>query len=441
MKQNATIFALSSGSGRAGVAVIRVSGPKSVSVFDIFGVTCPSPRLASLRRLKDAQGDILDEALVLWFPGPGTATGEDMAELHVHGSPSILAAVLGQLSRAEDFALAEAGDFTRRAFRHGRLDLLQVEGLADVLEARTEGQRRLAMRQFLGAASTVYESWRGDLVRALSLVEAAIDFSEEDDVAASASAESRLVMGKLVTSFEQALAQAGRASQVRGGLRVVLAGPPNAGKSSLLNWLVGRDAAIVSPVAGTTRDVVESGLELGGLSVVVSDTAGLREGATDPIEREGMRRTREAVSDADVLVWVEAVDDRSDVALPRRPDFVVLNKMDLGTVSHRELSEGQVWPVSVMDGSGLVPFRAALVDLIRERNHLEEDAVVVRERHRVALERALFHLRRALQDDGRGLEFIAEDMRKAAAELAGVTGRVDVEDLLGEIFSSFCIGK
>jgi tRNA modification GTPase len=248
-------------------------------------------------------------------------------------------------------------------------------------------------------------------------------------------------MGKLVTSFEQALAQAGRASQVRGGLRVVLAGPPNAGKSSLLNWLVGRDAAIVSPVAGTTRDVVESGLELGGLSVVVSDTAGLREGATDLIEREGMRRTREAVSDADVLVWVEAVDDRSEVALPRRPDFVVLNKMDLGTVSHRELSEGQVWPVSVMDGSGLVPFRAALVDLIRERNHLGEDAVVVRERHRVALERALSHLRRALQDDGRGLEFIAEDMRKAAAELAGVTGRVDVEDLLGEIFSSFCIGK
>ncbi len=421
--------------------MIRVSGPAAAATFRTFGVSCPVPRLASVRRLKDANGDTLDEALTFWLPGPGTATGEDMAELHVHGSPSIIATALGQLSRMEGFVLAQPGDFTRRAFRNGKLDLLQVEGLADVLEAQNEGQRRLAMRQFLGAASTVYEAWRDELVRALSLVEAAIDFSDEDDVAARAANESRVAMAQLNAAFEQALLQAERAAEVRRGLRVVLAGPPNAGKSSLLNWLVERDAVIVSPIAGTTRDIVESGLEIGGMFVLVSDTAGLREGSLDPIEQEGMRRTRDAVGDADVLVWIEAVDGEPGPALPRPPDFHVVNKVDLVSGRRAGWPGEQVWPVSVRSGEGLKEFRSALENLIRERNQLGENAVVVRERHRMALENALTHLRAAMLEDGRGLEFVAEDMRKAATELAGVTGRVDVEDLLGAIFSSFCIGK
>ena len=441
MNQDTTIFALSSGPGRAGVAVVRVSGPKAGEVFGLFGANPPAARRATLRRLVQEDGSILDEALVLWLPGPGTATGEDMAELHLHGSPAIVSAALKTLGRAGGFALAERGAFTRRAFRNGKLDLLQVEGLADVLEAESETQRRLAMRQFLGDASQRYETWRGDLVRALALIEAAIDFSEEDDVALRAADDARAVMQSLISDFTAALSQADRAAQVRRGVRVVLAGPPNAGKSSLLNWLSGREAAIVSPIAGTTRDVVESSLVMAGLPILISDTAGLHHGTTDVIEQEGIRRTLRAVDDADILVWVESTDASGTEAPPRRPDFRVLNKVDLAPADSRVTGESGVWPVSVKSGAGLPAFREALEDSIRRRNDLGEDAVVVRERHRKAVETALSHLHHAIAQDGRGLEFIAEDMRKAAAALSGVTGRVDVEDLLGEIFSAFCIGK
>ncbi|MBL8791691.1 MAG: tRNA uridine-5-carboxymethylaminomethyl(34) synthesis GTPase MnmE [Rhizobiales bacterium] len=445
MNQDSTIFALSSGSGRAGVAVVRVSGAEAGKVFALFGSTCPAPRKASLRRLFQPDGSVLDEVLALWLPGPGTATGEDMAELHLHGSPAIVSAVLAQLSQAEGFALAERGAFSYRAYRNRKLDLLQVEGLADVLEAETDNQRRLAMRQFLGDASHTYETWRADLVRALALMEAAIDFSEEDDVAVKATAEAQAVVRRLIAAFTDALSKAGRAAQVRRGLRVVLAGPPNAGKSSLLNWLVGRDTAIVSPVAGTTRDVVESSLVIAGTPILISDTAGLHQGTTDVIEQEGMRRTLRAVGEADILVWVEAVDGVSTEEPERKPDFRVLNKTDLAGAGSRPTGAEKVWPVSVRSGEGLDDFRAALEESIRVRNDLGEDAVVVRERHRRAVELALGHLHHARGEDGggdgRGLEFIAEDMRKAAAALAGVTGRVDVEDLLGEIFSAFCIGK
>ncbi|NMD07833.1 MAG: GTP-binding protein, partial [Phyllobacteriaceae bacterium] len=321
------------------------------------------------------------------------------------------------------------------------LDLLQVEGLADVLSSETAGQRRLAMRQFLGEASSIYERWRADLLRALALVEAAIDFSEEDDVAERAVEESRVAVDFLASAFESALQQADRTSAVRRGLRVVLAGAPNVGKSSLLNWLAGRDTAIVSPVAGTTRDVVEAPLVLGGVPIIVSDTAGLRSGSVDEIEREGMRRTRRAVDEADILVWVTSTDSESDLVWPRVPEVVVLNKVDREDGPVRHVKAEVVWPVSVKTGKGLEALQQGLMNLIRDRNQLGEDAVVVRERHRQALQQALVHLHGARVAAERGLEFVAEDMRKAAQVLAGVTGRVDVEDLLGHIFKDFCIGK
>lgn len=420
---------------------MRVSGPDATAVFDLFGVARPTPRLASVRRLKTPDGRVLDEALVLWLPGPGTATGEDMAELHLHGSPAIVGRALELLQASPSFALAERGEFSRRAFHNNRLDLLQVEGLADVMEAESEGQRRLAMRQFLGDASALYETWRSDMVRALSLVEAAIDFSEEDDVAERAGQEAIVVIDRLCEAFGRALDQSEKAAQVRRGLRVVLAGPPNAGKSSLVNWLAGRDAAIVSPLAGTTRDVVEAPVVLAGVPLLISDTAGLRNGTEDDIEREGMRRTLKAVGDADVLVWLEAVDDAGEMAPPRAPALRVRSKIDLvHGVSGHTFGDG-VWPVSVKTGAGLQAFKDALEELIRERNHVGEDAVVVRLRHRLAVASALDSLRCARGAATQGLEFMAEDMRKAVASLSGVTGRIDVEDLLGEIFSSFCIGK
>lgn len=436
-----TIFAVSTGSGRAGVAVVRISGRAAGSVFSLFSVLPPLPRRAAVRRLKSRSGEVIDEALVLWLPGPGSATGEDMAELHLHGAPAVVSAVLEELGAGEGFALAEPGAFTYRAFRNDRLDLLQVEGLADVLLSETGDQRRLAMRQFLGEASSVYESWRAELLRALALVEAAIDFSDQDDVAGRAYGEARAAMDRLSLAFDSALSQSDRASAVRRGLRVVLAGAPNVGKSSLLNWLVGRDTAIVSPVAGTTRDVVEAPLVLAGVPIVVSDTAGLRNETADAVEREGMRRTQCAVAEADIIVWIDAVDSETDLVCPRSPDVVVLNKIDCtASAASRAVAHG-VWPVSVKTGEGLDGLRKGLTNLIRERNHLGEDAVVVRERHRQALVKALGHLNDARRSSEQGLEFVAEDMRKAAQVLAGVTGRVDVEDLLGHIFKDFCIGK
>ena len=441
MISGSTIFALSSGSGRAGIAVVRISGPSAFRAFSVFDVLPPVPRIAVVRKLKGHGGEVLDEALVLWLPGPGTATGEDMAELHLHGAPAVVSAVLEKLGAADGFALAEPGAFTYRAFRNNRLDLLQVEGLADVLSSETAGQRRLAMRQFLGETSSIYERWRADLLRALALVEAAIDFSEEDDVAERAVEESRVAVDFLASAFESALQQADRTSAVRRGLRVVLAGAPNVGKSSLLNWLAGRDTAIVSPVAGTTRDVVEAPLVLGGVPIIVSDTAGLRSGSVDEIEREGMRRTRRAVDEADILVWVTSTDSESDLVWPRVPEVVVLNKVDREDGPVRHVKAEVVWPVSVKTGKGLEALQQGLMKLIRDRNQLGEDAVVVRERHRQALQQALVHLHGARVAAERGLEFVAEDMRKAAQVLAGVTGRVDVEDLLGHIFKDFCIGK
>ena len=442
MNDKSTIYALSSGAGRAGIAVVRVSGPKASEVLIQFSGALPAPRLASLRKLTSAKdGSVIDQALVFWFPGPATATGEDVVEFHLHGSPAIVSKLFSELADIDGVGPAEPGAFTRRAFDNGVLDLVEVEGLADLLSANTDSQRRLAMRQFLGEASSIYEAWRADLISALALIDAAIDFVEEPDVVASAVAQMLPIVRKLLGELEAALSQSLRASAVRDGLRLVIAGAPNVGKSSLLNWLVGRDAAIVSDQAGTTRDVVEAVVEFEGVRLVLADTAGLRTDSNDEIEKIGIARAQAEIRDADVVLWLVAPDVSSEVGPDRTPDLVVVNKADLLAVSSIHIRNESELVVSLKTGSGLLELRERLAQLILARSALNNDAVVVRDRHVVAVKKTIRKLNDILNHPNLPLEVLAEELRDACRIMSSITGRIDVEDLLGRIFSEFCIGK
>ena len=315
MTSTDTIYALSTGIGRAGVAVFRTSGPQARDGVAVLAASVPPPRQASLRRIRDpASGEIIDEGLVLWFPGPGSFTGEDMAEFHLHGSRAVADGMVGVLGRLPGHRLAEPGEFTRRALANGRTDLVAVEGLSDLLMATSAAQRRQALFHMEGDASRVFAGWRGDLVGCLARVEAAIDFAEEDQVGALGLAEVAEALDRLAGSLAGALAAAAAGESLREGFRVVIAGPPNVGKSSLINRLAGREAAIVTDIPGTTRDPIDVALELDGLALVVTDTAGLRPGTADPIERIGMDRTLARSRAADLVIWLQAhdVDERGD---------------------------------------------------------------------------------------------------------------------------------
>src|SRR5712671_2400880 len=306
-----TIFALSSGRPPAAIAVVRVSGPRAGDALTALGGKVPEPRKAVLRRLRHPETKaVLDEALALWIPGPKTETGEDMAELHLHGGRAVIAAVLAELGKLSGFRPAEAGEFTRRAFAVGRLDLTAVEGLADLVSAETEAQRAQAMRQFSGALGTRAETWRQRLIAALALIEARIDFSDEADVPEDLIRPALHAARELLEEIEQTLRDEHRGERLREGLVVAIAGPPNAGKSSLLNRLARREAAIVSPYAGTTRDVIEVHLDLGGYPVTLLDTAGIR-ASDDPVEQEGVRRARARAEAADLVLWVEEAAEAS----------------------------------------------------------------------------------------------------------------------------------
>jgi tRNA modification GTPase len=441
MIEQPTIYAVSSGVGRAGVAVIRVSGSRARGILASLAGALPKPRFASYRKLTSSDGEVIDQALVLWLPGPSTVTGEDVVEFHVHGSPVIISKLFSEFQKFEKVLPAEAGAFTKRAFENGKMDLVEVEGLADLLSSQTETQRRLAMRQFMGEASSVYEKWRAELLGALALVEAAIDFSEEDDVVADAWAAAKPRVENLRSELQDALRWAAQAGAIRDGLKLVIAGPPNAGKSSLMNWLVGREAAIVSPVAGTTRDVVERAMDFDGIALVVSDTAGLRETTDDEIEAIGIQRAHLEVRDADLLVWVTSPDVNSEVGPGRSPDLVVLNKIDLLAADSSRSRNDAEFSVSVKMGLGLDLLRTQLHVLIQQRSSHIGSAVVVRDRHVVAVKETIRLLNDSLEDEKRPLELIAEDLRKATRAISSITGRIDVEDLLGKIFSEFCIGK
>lgn len=430
-----TIFALSSGPGPCGVAVFRVSGPAvRVTIEALTGQAVPPPRQAVLRRLIDpANGEDIDSGLVLFFPGPHSFTGEDVAEFQIHGSLASIRGLSAALARFDGLALAAPGAFTERAFRNGKMDLVAVEGLSDLLAAETLGQARLARLAQVGLRRHA-EEWREAMLTALALTEAGIDFSDEADVAADIDSGAEQVIQRLMAALEDALARYGQAERIRRGFRVALCGPPNAGKSSLLNALAQREVAIVSPIAGTTRDVLEVHLDLGGYPVIVSDTAGLREGG-DAVEKIGIERARRAAEEADLVLWLSAVDDPAPCPLPNA--LVIRSKRDL-------LAEGTPGDdrfVSVMTGDGL----NVLIELLRTRAQegcgRADGIVVAQERQRREVAKAVEALNLALTRNAAVPELRVEDLRVALDALDRLTGRIETDEVLGAIFSRFCIGK
>jgi tRNA modification GTPase len=445
MTVGSTIFAVSTGQGIAAIAVVRLSGPGCEMALGQLGRKDLQPRHFSLVRVKCVDGELIDEAVAIWLPGPATVTGEDMVEFHVHGSAAVVERLLRELASFEGFRPAQAGEFTRRGFLNGRMNLMEIEGLADLLVAESEAQRKLAMRQFTGEAGSRIAAWRERLLSASALLEAAIDFVDESDVADAAVLRATPAIEDLKRELEQSVLAAQASSAVRRGLRIVIAGAPNAGKSSLLNALVGRRAAIVSAIAGTTRDVVEAPISLAGLNVTLADTAGLREMGSDVVEQEGIALSRQQLAEADILIWVDSLSETLALRPDRRPDLVVLNKIDLVSAdsiqTRNESWEGRGISLSLVDGQGLAAFQSALSALIVEQTKGSEHAVLVRERHRLAAEESIRLLNDALNRPRDRLELMAEDVRNAARALSVVTGRVGVEDVLGKIFSEFCVGK
>ena len=443
-----TIVAPASGAGIAAIAVIRISGRRTRDVLDALCGGAPPPRHASLRAIGLPNGPLLDRGLVLWFEDPASFTGEDMAELHVHGSRAVIRGVIDAVLTLPGTRLAEPGEFARRAFENGKLDLTEVEGLSDLVNAETEAQARQALAQAEGSLRTLYEGWRAELVRAQALIEAGLDFADEGDVIADVTAKADLIVASLRAAIARHLSDRS-GERLRDGLKVVIAGAPNAGKSSLLNALAKRDAAIVSEEAGTTRDVIEVHLDLGGVPVMLIDTAGLRE-AEGKIEAEGIRRALARAGDADLVLWVvdatapqwEAPPGLAQVKSQRAGEgpapITVLNKIDLAP-KDRAGKDGL--RVSAKTGEGI----GHLVETLAEKAALATGAgagapLLTRARHRVELEGAEAALER-YGDQAFGAELKAEELRIAAHHLGRVTGRIDVEEVLGAIFAEFCIGK
>jgi tRNA modification GTPase len=437
-----TIFALSSGAPPAGVAVIRMSGPGVRFGLETLVGAVPEARTVCLRSIRSADGDVLDRGLVVFFAAPASFTGEDMAELQVHGGRAVVAAILDRLAALKGFRPAEAGEFTRRAFGNERLDLTQVEGLADLVAAETEAQRRQALRQSDGTMARLYEGWRERLVKARALIEAELDFADEEDIPDSASgvawAIAEAVRKEILDHMDDR-----RGERVREGVEIVVLGPPNAGKSSLVNAIARRDVAIVTAEPGTTRDMIEVRVDLDGYAATLVDTAGLRE-ATGLVEREGVRRAEERAAKADVVLWLGDVRERQDEP-PALPGTVVRvgTKVDLidSAAERARLLAGFDCGLSAVTGEGVAELLAELGRMLAQELGGGETVVATRARHRAALKACAEAIAEALRDDGRGLELRAEDLRRAGDALSRVTGRIGVEDLLDAIFRDFCIGK
>ena len=469
--QDQTIFALSSGRPPSAVAIVRVSGLQAGEVLTRLAGRLPKPRFATRALLRDENKQAIDDAVVLWFPGPGSATGEDVAEFHVHGSRAVLVALFAAISANPGVRAAEAGEFTRRAFENGKLDLTEAEGLDDLIHADTDRQRRQALRQLQGLLGDRARNWRERFIEAAALIEAGIDFSDEGDVPGELIVSALKRIEGLHDEIAEVLAGEGKAERLRDGIVVAIAGPPNVGKSTLINQLARREVAIVSPHAGTTRDVIEVHLDLDGFPVTVIDTAGIRD-TDDPVEQEGVRRARGRVAEADLVLWLTDAQG-SEEGWPNGtiPVWKVQNKIDLENINHvltstalsvasplvgrigstqaiREGDEpqasesgGKIFAISAKRGDGLPELIGGLVEFATDFFGRSEGALVTRARQRELLGQVASSLRRCMDLVEEGEELAAEELRAASYSLGRLLGRVDVEDVLGAIFQKFCIGK
>jgi tRNA modification GTPase len=433
-----TIFAVSSGRPPSAISMVRLSGPEAGAALTALAGRVPAPRLATRALLRDASGQPIDDALILWFPGPASATGENVAEFHVHGGRAVLAALFAALSAMENVRAAESGEFTRRAFENGKLDLTEAEALDDLIHADTDRQRRQALRQLKGMLGERARQWRAQIIDASALIAAGIDFSDEGDVSGELVAPALAKISALLAEIEEVLAAQGHSERLREGLVVAIAGAPNVGKSTLMNQLARREVAIVSPHAGTTRDVIEVQLDLDGYPVTVIDTAGVRE-SDDPVEQEGVRRAKVRAAEADLVLWLVDGDSPDAAVGSEAPIWTVRTKIDLG--AHQPEAAGFDFQISASRGDGLKELISALVGFARDYFGSEEGGLIGRERHRVLLRETANLLRRSIDVIDKDEEFVAEDLRAAADCLGRLLGRVDVEDILDKIFRDFCIGK
>ncbi|WP_374828838.1 tRNA uridine-5-carboxymethylaminomethyl(34) synthesis GTPase MnmE [Paenochrobactrum pullorum] len=436
-----TIFALSSGRLPAGVAVIRVSGPQTrFTIETIFG-KLPEIRRAVFGKFHSVAGELLDQGLLIYFKGPASFTGEDCAEFHLHGGVAVVERFLNELSHMQGLRFAEAGEFTRRAFTHGKMDLTIAEGLADLISAETEGQRRLAQNVASGAQRDLYNDWRTKLIQARALIEAELDFADESDVPGSVSDQVWDAMALLNRSIQDHIAGGKRADILRDGFQIVIAGEPNAGKSSLLNLLAGRDVAIISDEAGTTRDLLEVKLDLAGIPVYVTDTAGIRE-TKNKVEKIGIERALEKARKADLVLLLEdlTTHQRTDLS----DDFADVETWRIGTkidLTHDYKSEDFKTCISVTSGENIEQLIVDLTVVVSSQAGNLSEVVPTRLRHINLLKRTALELENAIRSIHHPLELRAENLRLASQSLGRITGDVDVEDILDVIFSEFCIGK
>ncbi len=450
-----TIFALSSGRPPTAIAVVRMSGPQAGHALESLAGRRPLPRVATRVTLRNAAGEAIDDAVVLWFPGPKSVTGEDVAEFQVHGGRAVLNAVFAALSSIDNVRAAEPGEFTRRAFENGKLDLTEAEGLDDLIHADTDRQRRQALRQLQGLLGDRARDWRQRLIEASALIEVGIDFSDEGDVPEALLKPAMEKIAALRSEIEETVAASAQSERLRDGLIVAIAGPPNAGKSTLLNRLARREAAIVSPHAGTTRDVIEVHLDLNGYPVTLIDTAGIRE-TEDPVEQEGVRRARDRAASADLVLWL--AEDDAGVGLPEMIGqgggqlWLVRNKADLSgaksdganprqLVTNLGQQPARYFRISAAHGDGVDQLVAAITGFADAWFGAGETGVVTRFRHRNILQHAAASLARTETLTGLGEELVAEELRMSIHYMGRLLGRVDIEDVLDSVFRDFCIGK